>query len=90
MIKVTDEMLVIARNIESGLMCGSEKQLLLALTLIIELHEANKPNNEPINIEVTNEMRELLQKYSEGFVSENAAAKRIIELHEANKPKLYA
>lgn len=38
-------------------------------------------------IEVTDDMREIMQKYSEGFVSEDAAAKRIIELHEENKPK---
>ena len=39
---VTDEMLIIARNIESGLLCGSEKQLSLAVSKIIELHEQSK------------------------------------------------
>lgn len=38
-------------------------------------------------IEVTDEMRNVLQKYTKGFSSEGEAVDRIIELHEANKPK---
>ncbi len=37
-------------------------------------------------IKVTDGMRELLQKYSAGFLSEDAVVMQIIELHEQSKP----